>query len=218
MAIVVRAHNEEETIEKVVASLKEVNETVWVAASDCTDETVIHAESAGAKILVTPLGLGASTCEVLQFFVSEPIVFVDGDLADVRTDVVRLLYAAAGSGFVGKGAMSHAGRSSSKLPEMAKEVGVVLPDIPPQALTSAYSSYPAGFADTVDLSLVPQDRGSDLTLSLLSYHSGFDTVVIPAGPREHRDRGEAHIENLVQANRFALKIFADNFFKVQPEC
>lgn len=211
MAIIIRAHNEEDTIVQVITALKEAGETVWVAASGCTDETVVRAEAAGAKTLITPFGLGTSTCAALNHFASQPVVFVDGDLSSPRVDTVLLLRSAAELGFVGKGAMDRAGRSSYWLPHFAAEAGVDLPEIPPQALTSAYSSYPKGFADAVDLSLVPENRGSDLMLSLLAHQAGIGTVVIPAGPRAHRNRGEAHVESLIAENRAALQIFKDAF-------
>jgi len=212
MAIIIRAHNEENTIEQVVQVLKTLNEPIWVAASACTDSTVSRAEAAGAHILATPLGLGASTVFSLQHFADEPVVFIDGDLLEPRTNTVALLKLSAELSFVGKGAMDKAGRSSSQLPQMAAAVRVPLPDIPPQALTSAYSSYPVHFAHAIDLSLVPENRGSDLMLSLLAHHAGIPTVVIPAGPRAHRDRGTAHVDTLIEENRKTLNRFAAKFY------
>lgn len=209
--IVVRAHNEERTIAKTVRDLIDgVGQHVWVAASGCTDGTVALARDAGAEVLITPMGLGASMRMVLAEFVSEPVVLVDGDLDQVRCDVVRVLDAAAREGFVGKGAMDSAGRSSSLLPALAQEAGVELPDIPPQALTSAYSAFPRGFANSVELSMVPDQRGSDLMLALLAHNAGIGTVVVPAGPRDHRDRGEGHIDVLVEGNRRTLAVMADH--------
>lgn len=195
------------------------DEPVWVAASGCTDRTVDVAVKAGAEVFATPLGLGASTVAVLRRFAQEPVVFIDGDLSDVRVPTVALLSAAAESGFVGKGAMDNAGRSSSRLPEMAAAAGVGLPDVPPQALTSAYSSYPAGFANLVDLTMVPLNRGSDLMLSLLAHAAGVETVVVPAGPRAHRNRGTEHVENLVAENQVTLEKFAVRYpaGRVSPE-
>jgi len=208
--IVVRAHNEESTIGRTVRDLIDgVGQRVWVAASGCTDETVTLAREAGAEVLITPIGLGASMRTVLTEFVSEPVVLVDGDLGAVRTDVVRVLDAAAREGFVGKGSLDRPGRSSSLLPDLAREAGVDLPDIPPQALTSSYSAFPRGFADAVDLSMVPDQRGSDLMLSLLAHNAGIGTVVVPAGPRDHRDRGEAHVDVLVEGNRRTLAVMAE---------
>lgn len=211
MAMVLRAHNEQETVGAAVTALREAGYRVWVAASGCTDLTVQRAERAGAHVLVTPKGLGASTREVLTCFRSEPVVFVDADMPRVRTDVVAVLCAAARNGFVGKGASDRPGRSSVRLPAMAANAGVELPQIPPQALTSAYSSYPAGFADTVELSRVPNGRGSDLMLSLLADAAGIATVVVPSGPREHRNRGADHISVLVDGNRATLAAFARAF-------
>lgn len=211
MAIIVRAHNEENTIATVIDALTIFSEPVWVAASACTDNTIPVAEAAGARIFPTPLGLGASTVASLYHFSGEPVVFVDGDLLQPKSDTVALLKLSAELGFVGKGAMDKAGRSSSQLPQMAAAAKVSLPDIPPQALTSAYSSYPAHFADKVDLSLVPASRGSDLMISLLAHHAGIPTVVIPAGPRAHRDRGTAHVETLIRENQKTLDVFADTF-------
>ncbi len=211
MAIIIRAHNEEDSIAGVIHALAPLGEQVWVAASGCADGTIPRAEQAGAKILITPIGLGASTVAALKHFVKEPVVFLDGDLISPRVEAVALLNSAARWGFVGKGAMDRAGRSSSQLQALAEAAGVSLPNIPPQALTSAYSAYPAGFAEMVDIDFVPEDRGSDLMLSLLAHHAGVETVVIPAGPRAHRDRGEAHVNNLVEHNRVALGAFAAKF-------
>jgi glycosyltransferase involved in cell wall biosynthesis len=208
MAVIIRAHNEENTIGKVIKILEQLGEKIWVSASGCTDNTVLVAREAGAEIFITPLGLGASTCASLEKFVNEEVVFVDGDLFNLNIKTVELLRNAAKLGFIGKGAMSSAGRSSSLLPDMAKDFGVELPNIPPQALTSAYSSYPAGFADMVDLTLVPAQRGSDLMLSLLAHNVGLETVIVPAGPREHRNRGEAHIDILIEGNKATLKKFS----------
>lgn len=208
MAVVVRAHNEEDTIVDVVGSLRAAGHRVWVAASGCTDATVRRAETAGAIVLITPLGLGASTREVLRSFICEPVALVDADLVRVQVDAVAVLLAAAEHGFVGKGAMDRAGRSSALLPGLAREYGVELPNVPPQALTSAYSSYPPRFADRVDLTRVPDRRGSDLMLSLLAHAAGIPTVVVPAGPRDHRERGEAHIDTLIAGNRATLAAFA----------
>lgn len=211
MAIVIRAHNEEDTVVSVVEALHNLGEPVWVAASGCTDNTVEVSLAAGAKVLSTPLGLGASTIAALHHFAGEPVVFIDGDLTSVRVDVVKSLLSAAEAGLVGKGVLDTAGRSSSQLPIMAESLGIELPEIPPQALTTAYSSYPANLTEIVDLDLVPMNQGSDLMLSLLVHRVGVKTVVIPAGPRAHRNRGEAHVENLIVDNLETLKKFASLF-------
>ena len=178
---------------------------VFVALSACTDSTAERAAHAGAETFQAPLGLGAATVATLLHFQDRPIVFVDGDLSAPRSDVIRALAVSAEKGHVGKGLFDVPGRSSCRLREIADRLGVELPDIPSQALTSAYSSYPRGFAATVDLSSVPPLMGGDLVLSLLVDRAGYEVELVSAGPRLHRDRGGDHITNLVDANEHALQ-------------
>lgn len=203
--ILVRAHNEEKNISYVIKEIQKTGLPLALLDSASTDRTSEYAAELNADIVAAPLGLGAATVYGLRFFKNFPILFVDGDLTYVHTDALCVLHKAAEHGFVGKGVFDKAGRSSSLIGDLASEAGVPLPNIPLQALTSAYSAYPAFFADVADLSVVPKLRGSDLTLSLLVDKIGLPTTLVPVGPRFHNNkRGASHIDNLVESNRKAL--------------
>ena len=203
--IIIRAHNEQDNIRYVIEKLYSNSLPLAVLDSASTDKTSEYAASLHVQVVKAPLGLGAATVHGLTFFKNFPILFIDGDLTYIDTSAVSVLHSAAENGFVGKGVFDKPGRSSSVLKDLAKECGVTLPEVPAQALTSAYSAYPPFFADKVDLSRVPLSRGSDLTLSLLACKEGIDTVLVPIGKRLHNTkRGESHISNLIESNRKAL--------------
>jgi glycosyltransferase involved in cell wall biosynthesis len=207
--VIVRAHQEEQSIARVCGPLVDAGFDVTVALSGSTDRTGERAASAGAGTVVVPVGLGAATVAALRHAAGHPVVFVDGDLVDVSVPVVELLWEAASRGFVGKGILDRPGRSSAALPSSAEQCGVELPAlVPVQGLTSSYASYPADVLDRVDVSMIPADRGSDLMLSLLVADAGYLTVCVPAGRRLHADRGEEHVARLRASNLVTLQTWA----------
>lgn len=207
--VVLRAHNEEETLATVISHVRKEGFEPVVAASGSTDGTVEVALAAGVAVQQVPIGLGAATVTILRTYSQHAVILLDADLQDIPVGIVAQLASIAEEGRVGKGVSDTAGRSSRLLPALAAHAGVTLPDVPPQALTSAYAAYPAGFASVVPLDLVPADRGSDLMVSLLAMHAGYVTEVVPTGPRSHRHGDDSHIARLVAANTLTFTKYAE---------
>lgn len=210
MLAVVRAHNEERAVGSVVSSLlsSDMVHRVVVVCSGCTDSTEERAALAGADTVTCGRGLGLATRTAFDAAGAEPFVLVDGDLPEINVDAVDGLLGMAAYGVCGRGRFDRPGRASARIEDMAKSLGVVLPPVSPQSLTTAYTSWPSGFGDLVDWSMVGCDRGSDLALVLLAFKSGFDLAEVDLGPRVNDSRGDDHIEKLCEGNLRTLQSFS----------
>ncbi|MEW9551936.1 glycosyltransferase [Nonomuraea sp. NPDC050783] len=86
VAIVIPAHNEQETIAAVVgeclAALRflQVEGEVVVAASGCDDDTARYAAKAGATVVTAPLGKGNAITAGLRATTADIVALIDGDL------------------------------------------------------------------------------------------------------------------------------------------
>jgi hypothetical protein len=210
MLCIVRAHNEERAIAGVVSGLlsNPAVDRVVVVCAACDDLTEPRARSAGADTVTCDKGLGRTTKAAFKVAGGAPFVLVDGDMPKINHQAVVELSEVALSGRCGRGGFDRPGRSSIRIAAIAAELGVVLPPVSPQALSTAYTSWPAAFAEAVDWSLVGDERGSDLALALAAHDAGFDLVEVSLGPRVNDSRGEEHIESLVAGNHRTLELFA----------
>jgi hypothetical protein len=206
--VIFRAHNEAATLPGLVRRTLDAGYHTTVLAGACTDGTEAAAAAAGAEVVVVELGLGVAYQAAFAHVDGAPFVMLDADLTDLRLDAVAALADIAASGRVGRGAMDRPGRSSSQLVGQAAELAVELPPISPQALTTAYQSWPAGAAERLPLDQVPPIRGADLFLSVSAWRSGLVLVEVPVGPRAHHPRGDDHIGLMVRSNRAALELLA----------
>lgn len=86
VAIVIPAHNEQDTVASVVQDCRQSLELlrltgrVIVSASGCTDQTADRALKAGAQVITSPLGKGAAIEAALADVDEEVVCLVDGDI------------------------------------------------------------------------------------------------------------------------------------------
>lgn len=86
VAIVIPAHNEQDTVAGVIKDCQQSLELlrlsgrVIVSASGCTDHTAERAEAAGAQVIVSPLGKGAAIQAALADVDEDVVCLVDGDI------------------------------------------------------------------------------------------------------------------------------------------
>lgn len=206
--VVMRAHNEEATAGQLVAELRAGGYDVALIASACTDRTEGVARAAGAEVIPCPLGIGNAFRAAFQLVAGAPFVQIDADLTRLRVDALARLEAAALAGRMGRGSFDSAGRASSQLPGLAAAAGVELPPVPPQALTTAYTAWPTGFAANVPLESMPDNRGADLYLAVTGWRAGYTLECVPCGARDHTRRDGRHINTLTAGNRRALEVLA----------
>jgi hypothetical protein len=172
------------------------------------DRTVVRARAAKAEIMETGLGLGVATRTAFTVAGQHAFVMLDGDLGAVNTAAVTQLGQVAADGGMGRGVHNTAGRSSQQLTRLASDVGVALPPIEPQGLTTSYTSWPERFTDQVDTWTLLDGRGGDLWLAVTRWRAGYQLVAVNVGPRAHTRRDEAHIDTLVAGDRATLERLA----------
>jgi glucosyl-3-phosphoglycerate synthase len=86
VSVVIPAHNEEATVAQAVRECRKgiellgVEGEVVVSASGCTDDTVAVAETAGARVIVAPIGKGAAVKAGLASVDGDIVCLVDGDV------------------------------------------------------------------------------------------------------------------------------------------
>jgi glycosyltransferase involved in cell wall biosynthesis len=95
IAVIIPAHNEEQSIEKVINDIPSFIDEIIVVNNNSTDNTVKTSEQSGATVLhETYKGYGAAClkgieyCKLKQFDV---IVFLDGDYSDYPEEVELLV-------------------------------------------------------------------------------------------------------------------------------
>jgi glucosyl-3-phosphoglycerate synthase len=86
VAIVIPAHNEQDTVAGVVQDCRQSLELlhlpgrVIVSASGCTDRTAERAKEAGAQVIVAPIGKGSAIAAALSQVDEDVVCLVDGDI------------------------------------------------------------------------------------------------------------------------------------------
>ncbi len=86
VAIVIPAHNEQDTVALVVQDCRRsldllgLSGRVIVSASGCTDQTAERAEAAHAQVIVSPLGKGVAIQAALAQVDEDVVCLVDGDI------------------------------------------------------------------------------------------------------------------------------------------
>jgi glucosyl-3-phosphoglycerate synthase len=94
-AAIIPAHNESATVERVVASAREIVDEVIVVASCCSDSTAFLAEAAGAKVIAveTP-GKHHALRAGMASVSAEELVFLDADLQNPSPKLTHALLSA----------------------------------------------------------------------------------------------------------------------------
>jgi hypothetical protein len=86
VSVIIPAHNEAATVAEVVAECRKgidmlgVEGEVLVSASGCNDDTAAVAASAGARVIIAPIGKGAAVKAGLANVDGEIVCLVDGDI------------------------------------------------------------------------------------------------------------------------------------------
>lgn len=95
IAVIIPAHNEEETVGGVVRAARSVLcvSRVLVVADACMDATALRAREAGAEVIESsePLGKSQAIKRGVEAAVAEVYVFLDADLRGLQSSHVELL-------------------------------------------------------------------------------------------------------------------------------
>jgi glycosyltransferase involved in cell wall biosynthesis len=95
--VIIPAHNEADSIGKVIHNIPNLVSEVIVVSNDSTDETEIRAAEAGATVLVeNNKGYGHACLKGMEYItrqtpLPEIVVFLDGDYSDYPEQLIELI-------------------------------------------------------------------------------------------------------------------------------
>ncbi|MBT8393534.1 MAG: glycosyltransferase family 2 protein, partial [Bacteroidia bacterium] len=95
--VIIPAHNEQDSIAKVINDIPELVDEVIVVSNNSTDDTELHAKQAGATVLTeNQKGYGYACLKGMDHIANQPdkpeiIVFLDGDYSDYPEELIKIV-------------------------------------------------------------------------------------------------------------------------------